>query len=258
MELQNKVVVITGGASGLGQATARYMVQEKGARVALFDLNAEAGEATVAEIGEDSAVFCETDVTSEESIDSAIARTLEKFGAIHANINAAGIPLPGKILDREGKASGLNKFATVISVNLCGVFNVMAKCAEQMARNEPDEKGERGAVVNISSGAAFEGQIGQSAYSGSKAGVNGMNIPAARELGPLGIRVNSIAPGLFGTPMVKSMDEKVVQSLVSMCEAPKRMGEMEEFAHACAFLIENGYMNGRVIRLDAATVMQAR
>lgn len=258
MDIEGKVIVITGGASGLGQATARYMVKEKGARVALFDLNREAGEATVAELGDDVAMFYETDVTSEESIDAAIAATMEKFGAIHADINAAGIPLPCKILDRDGKAGGLKKYAAVINVNLCGVFNVMAKCAEQMAKNEPDEHGERGAVINISSGAAFEGQIGQSAYSGSKAGVNGMNMPAARELGPVGIRVNSIAPGLFGTPMVKSLDEKVVESLVDMCEAPKRMGEMSEFAHCCAFLIENAYMNGRVIRLDAATVMQAR
>lgn len=257
MDLQDKVVVITGGASGLGQATAKYMVREKGAKVVLFDLNEEAGRATVAELGEERALFQQTDVTSEESIDAAIAAVMEKFGAIHADINAAGIPFPCKILDKEGKASSLKKYASVIQVNLNGVFNVMAKCAEQMAKNEPDDKGERGVIVNVSSGAAFEGQIGQSAYSGSKAGVNGMNIPAARELGALGIRVNSIAPGLFGTPMVKSLDEKVQVALVEMVEAPRRMGEMEEFAHTCAFLIENGYMNGRVIRLDAATLMQA-
>ena len=257
MEINNRVVVITGGASGLGQATARYLVQEKGAKVALFDLNAEAGAATVEELGDANAIFCKTDVTSEESIDHAVAAVMDKFGAIHVDINAAGIPLPCKVLDREGAASSLAKYATVINVNLVGVFNVMAKCAEQMAKNEPDAKGERGIVINISSGAAFEGQIGQSAYSGSKAGVNGMNIPAARELGPLGIRVNSIAPGLFGTPMVKSLDQKVQDALVQMCQAPRRMGEMEEFAHCCAFLVENGYMNGRVIRLDAATVMQA-
>lgn len=258
MELKDKVVLITGGASGLGQATARYMVSEKGAKVALLDLNAEAGAETIAELGEENAIFCETDVTSEESIDAAIAAIICKFGAIHVDINAAGIPLPCKILDREGVASSLTKYATVINVNLMGVFNVMAKCAEQMARNEPDEKGERGVVINISSGAAYEGQVGQSAYSGSKAGVNGMNIPAARELGPLGIRVNSIAPGLFGTPLVKSLDLNVQDSLIQMCEAPKRMGELDEFAHTCAFLAENAYMNGRVIRLDAATVMQAR
>ena len=258
MNLQDKVVVITGGASGLGKATAEYLVAEKGAKVALFDLNEDAGNATVAELGEDKAIFCQTDVTSEESIDAAIAAVMDKFGAIHGDVNAAGIPLPCKILDKEGIASSLKKYATVINVNLCGVFNVMAKCAEQMAKNEPDEKGERGVIINISSGAAFEGQIGQSAYSGSKAGVNGMNIPAARELARYGIRVNSIAPGLFGTPIVKSLGEKVVNSLVEMCEAPKRMGEMEEFAHTCSFLFENGYMNGRIVRLDGATVMQAK
>lgn len=258
MNLQNKVVVITGGASGLGRATAEYMVTEKGAKVALLDLNAEAGTEVVTLLGENNAMFCQTDVTSEESIDAAIADIIAKFDAIHVDINAAGVPLPCKILDKEGKASSLKKYAMVLNVNLNGVFNVMAKCAEQMAKNEPDEKGERGVVINISSGAAFEGQIGQSAYSGSKAGVNGMNIPAARELGRYGIRVNSIAPGLFGTPMVKSLDEKVQEALINMCEAPKRMGEMEEFAHTCAYLAENAYVNGRCLRIDAATVMQAR
>ncbi len=257
MKLQNRVIVITGGASGLGLATAKNMVQEKGAKVAIFDLNKEAGEAAVQELGEDKALFCHVDVADEASVDAGVTSVIAKFKSIHCLVNSAAIPLPCKILDREGKASNLSKYAKVINVNLIGVFNVMAKCAEQMAKNEPDN-GERGVVINISSGAAFEGQIGQSAYSASKAGINGMNIPASRELGSLGIRVNSIAPGLFGTPMVRSLDEKVQESLIQMCEAPKRMGEMEEFAHACTFLIENGYMNGRVLRLDAATVMQAR
>jgi len=257
MNIQNKVVVITGGASGLGLATARSMVNDKAARIAIFDLNKAAGEAAVQELGEDKVLFCHVDVADEASVDSGIASVIAKFQNIHCLINAAGIPLPCKILDREGKASNLAKYSRVISVNLIGVFNVMGKCAEQMARNEL-VNGERGVVINISSGAAFEGQIGQSAYSASKAGINGMNIPAARELGSLGIRVCSIAPGLFATPMVLSLDEKVQESLIQMCEAPKRMGEMEEFAHACTFLIENGYMNGRVLRLDAATVMQAK
>jgi NAD(P)-dependent dehydrogenase (short-subunit alcohol dehydrogenase family) len=187
-----------------------------------------------------------------------MAAIIDKFGAIHADINAAGIPLPSKILDREGKASNLAKYAQVNNVNLNGVYNVMAKCAEQMAKNEPDAKGERGVVINISSGAAFEGQIGQSAYSASKAGVNGLNVPAARELGPRGIRVNSIAPGLFATPMALELGEKVVDSLVEMIEAPKRMGELDEFAHGCAFIIENSYMNGRTLRLDACTILQAK
>ena len=257
MELQDKVVVITGGASGLGRATADYFVG-KGARVSLFDLNEEAGNAAVAELGEDNALFAATDVTSEESVAAAVEPTMEKFGAIHVNINCAGVPAPCKVLDREGKATALKKFAFVVNVNLIGLFNVMSKCAEKMALNEPDAGDERGVIVNISSGAAFEGQIGQNAYSASKSGVLGLNLPAARELGRLGIRVNAICPGLFGTPMVASLDQKVQDALVNMIESPKRMGDMKEFAHCCAFLVENGYMNGRTIRLDAATVMQAK
>ena len=257
MELQDKVVVITGGASGLGRATADYFVG-KGARVSLFDLNEEAGNAAVAELGEDNALFAATDVTSEESVAAAVEATVEKFGAIHVNINCAGVPAPCKVLDREGKATALKKFAFVVNVNLIGLFNVMSKCAEKMALNEPDAGDERGVIVNISSGAAFEGQIGQNAYSASKSGVLGLNMPAARELGRLGIRVNAICPGLFGTPMVATLDQKVQDALVSMIESPKRMGDMKEFAHCCAFLVENGYMNGRTIRLDAATVMQAK
>ena len=257
MELQDKVVVITGGASGLGRATADYFVG-KGARVSLFDLNEEAGDAAVAELGEDNVLFAATDVTSEESVAAAVEATMAKFGAIHVNINCAGVPAPCKVLDREGKATALKKFAFVVNVNLIGLFNVMSKCAEKMALNEPDVGDERGAIVNISSGAAFEGQIGQNAYSASKSGVLGLNMPAARELGRLGIRVNAICPGLFGTPMVATLDQKVQDALVNMIESPKRMGDMREFAHCCAFLVENGYMNGRTIRLDAATVMQAR
>ena len=257
MELQDKVVVITGGASGLGRATADYFVG-KGARVSLFDLNEEAGNAAVTELGEDNALFAATDVTSEESVAAAVEATMAKFGAIHVNINCAGVPAPCKVLDREGKATALKKFAFVVNVNLIGLFNVMSKCAEKMALNEPDTGDERGVIVNISSGAAFEGQIGQNAYSASKSGVLGLNLPAARELGSLGIRVNGICPGLLGTPMVASLDQKVQDALVNMIESPKRMGDMQEFAHCCAFLVENGYMNGRTIRLDAATVMQAK
>jgi NAD(P)-dependent dehydrogenase (short-subunit alcohol dehydrogenase family) len=257
MELQDKVVVITGGASGLGRATADYFVG-KGARVSLFDLNEEAGNAAVMELGEGNALFAATDVTSEESVAAAVQATMEKFGAIHVNINCAGVPAPCKVLDREGKATALKKFAFVVNVNLVGLFNVMSKCAEKMTLNEPDAGNERGVVINISSGAAYEGQIGQNAYSASKSGVLGLNMPAARELGPLGIRVNAVCPGLFGTPMVASLDQKVQDALVSMIESPKRMGDMQEFAHCCAFLVENGYMNGRTIRLDAATVMQAK
>ena len=257
MELQDKIVVITGGASGLGRATADYFV-DRGARVSIFDLNEEAGNAAVAELGEDKALFSVTDVTSEESVAAAVDATVEKFGAIHVNINCAGVPAPCKVLDREGKATALKKFAFVVNVNLIGLFNVMSKCAEKMALNEPEGGEERGVVINVSSGAAFEGQIGQNAYSASKSGVLGLNMPAARELGDLGIRVNAICPGLFLTPMVQSLDAKVLDVLKKIPEAPRRPGHMEEFAHCCAFLVENSYMNGRTIRLDAATVMPAK
>ncbi|WP_339783022.1 SDR family NAD(P)-dependent oxidoreductase [uncultured Marinobacter sp.] len=258
MNLENKIVVISGGASGLGLATARYMVRQKGAKVALLDMNQDAGAAAVEELGDDNALFCLTDVTSEADVDKAVEAIMVKFGAIHADVNAAGIVAPAKILDRDGKASSVENFKAVINVNLIGLYTVMAKCAEKMSLNEPDEKGERGVIVNVSSGAAWEGQIGQSAYGASKSGVNGINIPAAREFGARGIRVNSIAPGMFATPMVNALDPKVKDALIAMCEAPKRMGEVDEFASTCAFLIENSYMNGRYIRLDAATILQSK
>jgi len=162
---------------------------------------------------------------------------------MHVCINCAGIPLPNKILDRDGVATPLDKFSTVININLIGLFNVMSKCAEQMAKNEPEGGEERGVIINISSGSAFEGQIGQCAYGASKSGVLGLNFPASRELGRYGIRVNAIAPGY---------------KLVSDVEAPKRPGDVTEFAHTCAYVVENGYLNGETIRLDACTRLPAR
>ena len=258
MNLENKVVVISGGASGLGLATARYLVKKKKAKVALLDMNREAGLSAVEELGDENAIFIATDVTEENDVDAAISATIQKFGAIHVDINAAGIVAPKKILDKNGIAGSINNFRNVINVNLVGLYTVMAKCAEKMALNEPDQNGERGVIINVSSGAAWEGQLGQCAYGASKSGVNGINIPAARELGSIGVRVNSLAPGLFATPMVDALDSKVKNALIEMCEAPKRMGNVDEFASACVFLVENGYMNGRYIRLDAATVMQAK
>ncbi|MGB0954527.1 MAG: SDR family NAD(P)-dependent oxidoreductase [Panacagrimonas sp.] len=257
MQIKDKTIVITGGASGLGFATAQYLSQ-RGARIALIDLDESAGQTAVTRLGAERCSFQRADVTDEAGVSAAIAQILSRFGAIHVLINCAGIPAPCKVLDRQAKATALEKFARVVNVNLIGIFNVMSKCAETMARNEAENGEERGVVINISSGAAYEGQIGQCAYAASKSGVLGLNMPAARELGAMGIRVNAICPGLFGTPMVNSLDQKVQDALVEMIEAPKRMGHMEEFAHCCAFLIENGYMNGRTIRLDAATVMQAK
>ena len=258
MQVKEKVIVITGGASGLGLATTRYMVEQMGARVAIFDLNADVGQTVAQELGADKVLFVQTDVSSEESVQAAVDASMAKFGAIHVCINCAAIPSPIKVLGKDGKATPLARFAQVTAVNLNGVFNVMSKCVEQMAKNEPEVGEERGVVINISSGAAYEGQIGQVGYAATKAGVIGINMPAARELGAIGVRVNAIAPGLFLTPMVQSLDEKVVAALMTNVEAPKRLGDMREFAHCCAFIVENAYLNGETIRLDAASRLRAR
>ena len=257
MKIQDKVIVITGGASGLGQATARYFV-ERGAKVAVFDMNEEAGDKTIAELGAEHAMFVRTDVSDEASVQAAVDAVIERFGAIHVNINCAALLGPCKVLGKDGKATALAKFAQTVAVNLVGVFNTMSKCVEKMARNELEGGEERGVVINISSGAAYEGQIGQVAYSATKAGVIGINMPAARELGEIGVRVNAIAPGLFHTPMADQLDPKFVAGLVSGIEAPRRMGNMLEFAHCCAFIIENAYLNAETVRLDAASRLRGR
>jgi len=258
MRIKDKVVVITGGASGLGLATASYMVKEKGARVAILDVNEEAGNSAVADLGADGAMFVKTDVSCEESVQSAVDSIMDRFGAIHVCINGAAIPNGFKVLGKEGKAAPLARFAQITSVNVNGVFNVMSKCAEQMAKNEAEVGEERGVVINVSSGAAYEGQVGQSAYAASKAAIIGMNMPAARELGAVGVRVNAIAPGLFLTTMVAGLDDKVLSSLKDQMESPKRLGDMREFAHCCAFIVENAYVNAETIRLDGAARLRAR
>lgn len=257
MHIQDKVAVVTGGASGLGLAAARYLAKEKGARVALLDLNEEAGRSAAAELG-DRAMYVHADVTSEESLRQGLAAVVARFGAIHISVNCAGILGPAKVLDKEGKATPLAAFTRVTMVNLVGTYNVMSQCAEQMAKNELDEGNERGVVVNVASIVAFEGQIGQCAYASAKAGVIGLNVPAARELGARGIRVNAIAPGLFLTPLVAQLSEKAFEALKVQAEAPQRLGDPGEFAHCCAFMIENGYLNAETIRLDAATRVRAR
>jgi len=258
MRIQDKVIVITGGASGLGLATARYMLQEKGARIAIFDLNTDAGDKTVAELGADRAVFVQTDVSNEESVQKAVDAVMARFGAIHVCINGAAIPTGFKLLGKDGKAAPLARFAQTTAVNVNGVFNVMSKCAEQMSKNEAEGGEERGVVINVSSGAAYEGQIGQCAYAASKAAILGMNMPAARELGAIGVRVNAIAPGLFLTTMVAALDDKVLASLKEQMEAPKRLGDVREFAHCCAFIVENAYLNAETIRLDAASRLRSK
>ncbi|HJP36405.1 MAG TPA: SDR family NAD(P)-dependent oxidoreductase [Gammaproteobacteria bacterium] len=257
MQIDTKVAVVTGGASGLGKATAR-MLRDAGARVAILDRNADEGRRYAAELGDDMTLFVAADVTDEASATAAIDAVVSRFGQIDICVNCAGVAGPSKVLDRQGQAQPLAKYASVIGVNLIGTFNIMRLCVEQMGANELEDGEERGVVVNVASGAAFDGQIGQCAYASSKAGIVGLSLPAARELGPLGIRVNAIAPGLFLTEMVAALGDKVVTSLVETIEAPRRTGDPAEFAHLVKFLIENRYMNGECVRIDAATRMRAR
>jgi len=256
MQIKDKVFLITGGGSGLGAATAKALV-EAGARVLLADVNAEAGAARVAELGEGRARFVRTDVTSEADGRAAVEAALESFGALHGLANCAGVAPAEKVLGRNGP-HGLDSFARAININLVGSFNMLRLAAEAMARNEPDAGGERGVIVNTASVAAFDGQIGQAAYSASKAGVVGMTLPIARELARHGIRVMTIAPGIFETPMMAGMPQEVRDSLGASVPFPPRLGRPDEFAALVRHIVENSMLNGEVIRLDGAIRMAAK
>lgn len=256
MHIKDKVFLITGGGSGLGAATAKTLV-EAGARVLLADVNAEAGAARVAELGEGRARFVRTDVTSEADGRAAVEAALESFGALHGLANCAGVAPAEKVLGRNGP-HGLDSFARAVNINLVGSFNMLRLAAEAMARNEPDAGGERGVIVNTASVAAFDGQIGQAAYSASKAGVVGMTLPIARELARHGIRVMTIAPGIFETPMMAGMPQEVRDSLGASVPFPPRLGRPDEFAALVRHIVENSMLNGEVIRLDGAIRMAAK
>ena len=256
MHIQDKVFLITGGGSGLGAATAKTLV-EAGARVLLADVNAAAGAARVAELCEGRARFVRTDVTSEADGRAAVEAALESFGALHGLANCAGVAPAEKVLGRNGP-HGLDSFARAVNINLVGSFNMLRLAAEAMARNEPDAGGERGVIVNTASVAAFDGQIGQAAYSASKAGVVGMTLPIARELARHGIRVITIAPGIFETPMMAGMPQEVRDSLGASVPFPPRLGRPDEFAALVRHIVENSMLNGEVIRLDGAIRMAAK
>lgn len=256
MKVKGKVAIITGGASGLGLATAQSLVQQ-GAKVAIFDMNEDKAREVCDELGE-NAIYSVADVTDEESVKIGIDRTVEQFGAVHICVNCAGVGTPQKTLGRSG-AMPLENFKKVIDINLIGTFNVLRLAAEQMAKNEPfTDSGERGIIINTASVAAFDGQMGQAAYGASKAGVAGMTLPIARDLSSHGIRVNTIAPGLFRTPMAASLPEKVIEKLENMVEFPKRLGKPSEYASLVLFMIENEYINGEVVRFDGGIRMAPR
>ena len=256
MKIENCVAVVSGGASGLGAAVVKELT-ENGAKAAILDFDAENGEKLALELG-DKVIFCKTDVTDAASVKSAIDRTMEAFGAIHFAVNCAGVASPKKVIDKKGNPMPADFFNRVIQINLVGTMNVLSLAAVEMRKNTPTEDGEKGAVINVASVAAFEGQVGQAAYSASKAGVVGMALPVAREFADYGIRVNTIAPGIFMTPMMAGLPENVQQSLAAMMPFPKRLGKPEEFAMLVRHLIENPMINAEVIRLDAALRMAAK
>jgi NAD(P)-dependent dehydrogenase (short-subunit alcohol dehydrogenase family) len=251
--------VVTGGASGLGDATARALAA-RGAKVALFDRNAERGRQVAGEIG---GILCEVDVADEASVDAGFARAREAHGQERVLVNCAGIGTIGKIVrrDKETGAIGhlpVDLFLKTLRVNLLGTFQCIAKSAAGMMTLDPLEDGERGAIVNTASVAAVDGQIGQVAYAASKAGIAGMTLPVARDLMSEGIRVNTILPGVFATPLLAGLPEKAQEVLAQSIPFPKRLGRPEEFAQLALTMIENGYFNGETVRLDGAIRMPPR
>src|SRR5229473_7644904 len=253
MQIKNSVFLVTGGASGLGAATAR-MAAENGGKVVIADMQADTGEKFAKEIG---ARFVKTDVTSEADGRAAVERALKEFGGLQVLVNCAGIAAAERTLGKEAPHD-LGRFMRVIIVNLIGTFNMIRLAAEAMAKAGPNAAGERGVIVNTASVAAFDGQIGQAAYSASKGGVVAMTLPVARELARHGIRVMTIAPGIFDTPLMASLPEPARVSLGQSVPFPTRLGRPAEFAQLARQIIENSMLNGSVIRLDGALRMAAK
>jgi NAD(P)-dependent dehydrogenase (short-subunit alcohol dehydrogenase family) len=249
MRVENSTFFVTGGGSGLGAATARLLA-ENGANVVLADVNEEAGEQTASEIGS-GAKFVRTDVTSEESVQATLASTIETFGSLNGVVNCAGIGPAAKVVGKRG-VHDLGLFTKTVQINLIGTFNVIRLAAAKLAENEPDEDGERGVIVNTASVAAYDGQIGQAAYAASKGGVVSMTLPVARELASSGIRVVTIAPGIFETPMLAALPEDAKDSLGKQVPFPSRLGRPEEYAALAKHIVENRMLNGEMIRLDGA------
>lgn len=255
MELAGATIVITGGASGLGAATAER-THELGANVVLLDLNEEQGQSFAGRLGE-RALFVRTDVTNSDDIATALDQSVSTFGGIHALINCAGIGPSARTISRSG-AHDIDLYKKVIAINLIGTFDASRLAAERMARNDPNAEGERGVIINTASVAAYEGQIGQTAYASSKAGVVGLTLTMARDLSSFGIRICAIAPGIIETPMLYTVSEEIRQSLGKQVPFPSRLGRPNEYAMLVQQILENPYLNGETIRLDGAIRMGPR
>ncbi|MDN7246613.1 3-hydroxyacyl-CoA dehydrogenase [Planococcus shenhongbingii] len=256
MKLADLKAIVTGGASGLGEATVRRIV-ENGGKAAIFDLNEQRAQSIISELGDEKVCYFKTDVTEADQVERNVATVIEKWGTITAVVNCAGIGTPGKVVSK-GEPMPLSQFEKVIKVNLIGTFNVIRVAAAAMQQNEPNTEGERGVIISTASVAAYEGQIGQAAYSASKGGVVSMTLPIARELARDGIRVMAIAPGLMQTPMFDGLPEAAVQSLSASVPFPARLGRPAEYAQLVQSIIENSMLNGEVIRLDGAIRMQPK
>lgn len=256
MDIVGKVAVVTGGASGLGKATVERFVAD-GARVAIFDLNDQLGSELAIRLG-DNVHYFNVDVANEASVQKALDAVVENWGALHVVCNFAGIGPACKTLSKNGPHP-LDLYNKVLGINLVGTFNVCRLAAEKIAANEPvNEDGARGIIINTASVAAYEGQIGQVAYSASKGGIVGMTVPMARELAPYGIRVNTIVPGLIHTPLFETIEETYYKALEASVVFPKRLGKAAEIAKLAAYLVDNDYMNGECIRVDGAVRMQPK
>lgn len=250
MDIRNSVIIVTGGASGLGEATVRRLAAQ-GGKLVIADLNEAAGQALAAEI---DGLFVKCNVASAEDAEAVVAAARERFGAVHGLINCAGIGTPAKAVGRDGPLP-LAAFEKIIAVNLTGSFNMIRLAAHAMMDNAPNANGERGVIINTASVAAYDGQIGQPAYAASKAGLVGMTLPLAREFARSGIRVMTIAPGLFKTPLLASLPEEAQQSLGMQVPFPPRLGAPEEYAQLAQQIVENPMLNGETIRLDGAIRM---
>ncbi len=251
MQLQDAVVLVTGGASGLGEAVVRRAIADGAKGVTIVDLSEDKANALVAELG-DRVLVAKTDISKEDQVAAAVAATVAKFGRLDVTVSCAGIAIAERTMDRAGQPASLPNYAKVIGVNLIGTFDVVRQSAAVMSANEPNDDGERGVVIMTASVAAFDGQVGQVAYSASKGGLVGMTLPLARDLAPAGIRVMTIAPGLIDTPIYSFAPPEMKEQLSKTPVFPKRLGRPDEFAKLVAAIIENAYLNGEVIRLDAA------